>query len=148
MSYKNFFIIFLMFFLSPILSLPPFIPIEERIEESSLIIVGQIEIIKQRQLFQEIQHITLFIKRFRILKNITNAYIPEEFYLYVNIYPETFENKLKFVPEEQIYIIFLEPQLKDNEIIIYRLYKEEPFALEPWTKEKEEKILNYLKKSN
>lgn len=148
MRYKVFFAFFAMFYFFPIFALPPFISIEERVEESPLIITGKIQIIKQRQLFHEIQHITLYVKRIRILKNTTNANIPEEFYLYLNIYPETFENKLKFIPEEQTYIIFLEPYLKDNEITIYKLYKEEPFALEPWTKEKEEKIYQYLKKKS
>lgn len=129
-----------------IFSLPPFIPLKERVEECPVIIVGNIQIIKKRELFQEIQYITLYVKKLKVLKNTPEAIIPEEFYIYLNVYPKTFENKLRFIPEEGKYIIFLEPYIKDNEIMVYKLYKEEPFALENWTHEKEKEIKLLLQK--
>ncbi|MFN3604060.1 MAG: hypothetical protein ACK4UJ_05055 [Leptonema sp. (in: bacteria)] len=137
-------ILFFIFYSVPLFSLPPFITLEERAQEAPLILIGTIEIIKQRQLFKEVQYITLYVNSLRILKNTTHTSPPKEFFLYLNIYPETFENKLKFIPEKGIYIIFLEPHIKDNEILVFKLYREEPFALEIWTKEKEKKIIEYL----
>lgn len=133
---------------SLIYSLPPYISLKERVEECPIIIIGNIEIIKTRELFQEIQYITLYVENIKVLKNTPKAIIPEEFYIYLNVYPETFENKLKFIPEEGKYIVFLEPSIKNNEIIVYKLYREEPFALESWTKEKEEEIIHILKENN
>lgn len=149
---KNIILIFLILVINScssfIFGLPPFITIEERVQECSLIVVGDVEILRQRNLFEETKTATLWVKKMKVLKNIHKIEVPEDFYIYVNIYPETFENKLKFVPEKGKYILFLEPIIKDKEIVIYKLYKEEPFALEPWTKQKEEKITMYLNNQN
>ncbi|GIX43522.1 MAG: hypothetical protein KatS3mg129_3255 [Leptospiraceae bacterium] len=131
-----------------IFGLPPYISIEERIKECTLIVIGDVQVLRQRNLFEETKSATLIVENVKVLKNTNHLSIPEFFYLYVKIYPETFENKLKFVPEEGKYIIFLEPVIKNNEVVIYKLYKEEPFALEPWTKQKEERIINFLKNQN
>lgn len=128
-----------------IFSLPPYISIEERVKESNLILVGDITILKERSLFQDTKMVTLIVKKEKILKNALNLNISDTFFIYLNIYPETFENKLKFVPEEGKYIIFLDPVVKNQEIVIFKLYKEEPFALQPWSMQIEEKILFDIK---
>ncbi len=125
-------------------SLPPYITLEERIQESPVVIKGKISIIKERQLFSDTKYLTVLVNLEKIYKNFNRIYIPKTFYLYLNIYPETFENKLKFTPEEGVFIIFLEPIVSDTEIIVFKLYKEEPFALENWTEEKENTIITYL----
>ncbi len=141
-SFIIFFYIILMSSLQP---LPPYISIEERVKESSLIIIGSISVLKERTLFEDTKMATLIVKKEKILKNTFNLNVPDTFFIYLNIYPETFENKLKFVPEEGKYIIFLEPIVKDQEIVVFKLYREEPFALQPWDQKTEEKIIFDLK---
>ena len=139
--------IFFLFSFIQLWALPPFIPIEERVKECDLIVVGNIKIIRQRNLFEDTKTATLVVEKIKILKNNYMLNIPDVFYIYINIYPETFENKLKFLPEDGKYIIFLEPKKVNQDVIVYKLYKEEPFALEPWTKQKEEKIV-FLNEGN
>jgi len=139
-------IIFLFFFIQ-LWALPPFISIEERVKECDLIVVGEVKVIRQRNLFEDTKTATLVVEKKRILKNTYKLNIPDVFYIYINIYPETFENKLKFIPEDGKYILFLDPKTSNNDVVVYKLYKEEPFALEPWTLQKENKII-FLNETN
>jgi len=128
-------------------ALPSFISIEERVKECDLIVVGDVRVIRQRNLFEDTKTATLIVEKIKILKNSYKLNIPDVFYIYINIYPETFENKLKFIPEDGKYILFLDPKTSNNDVVVYKLYKEEPFALEPWTLQKENKII-FLNETN
>jgi hypothetical protein len=139
--------IFFLFSMIQLWALPPFISIEERVKECDLIVVGDVRVIRQRNLFEDTKTATLIVEKIKILKNTYKLNIPDVFYIYINIYPETFENKLKFIPENGKYILFLDPKTNNNDVVVYKLYKEEPFALEPWTLQKENKII-FLNQTN
>ncbi|MCS7204464.1 MAG: hypothetical protein NZ853_02075 [Leptospiraceae bacterium] len=137
--------------LFPLWGLPPFISFEERIKECSFIMIGNIKIVWQKRLFEDTYLVSFLVETQEILKNTyqnQNLEIPKNFFLYIYVYPETYENKIKFKPEDGKYILFLNPVVKENQIVNFELYEEEPFALEPWSKEKELEIRAIISQQN
>lgn len=115
-------------------ALPPFIPLETRVRESDLIIVGEIVRVQSRKLNESSRAASIRIRVEKILKGKLNH--TGELTVSFLVFPNSYESRLRRPPPRGRYFIFLiKQQVKDRrgrmgEAIV--LYRPEPFSYEPY----------------
>lgn len=115
-------------------ALPPFIPLETRVRESDLIIVGDIIQVRSRKLNRSSRAASIRIRVEKVLKGKLED--SKELTVSFLVFPNSYESRLREPPPRGRYFIFLIKQkVKDRqgrtgEAVV--LYRPEPFSYEPY----------------
>lgn len=114
---------------SPLLALPPYIPLEKRVEEADIVIVGEVLKVTTSGLNEASRAASMTIRLVEVLKGKRP---PAEFSVNFLVFPGSYENQLRKPPKPGKYFLFLTLQKvrdaggQSAEVVV--LFRPHPFS--------------------
>lgn len=130
----------LVVFTSQSYSLPAYIPLTKRANESQVILVAEVISSRSRTVNQTIDTAELQLTVKRILKKPESIQIAKKITLNFALYPNSYESKLRATLQPGTYFVFLNVETIKKEkpnLFIFRLYEPNPFAFADWNSKDE-----------